>query len=64
MDNSTYKSETSLSSRYINAFNKIDPAHRRIQRDIDSILNPEKKKTASAQETYKGILEINSTSKI
>ena len=27
-------------------------------------LNPEKKKTASAQETYKGILEINSTSKI
>ena len=27
-------------------------------------LNPKKKKTASAQKTYKGILEINSTSKI
>ena len=27
-------------------------------------LNAEKKNTASAQETYKGILEINSTSKI
>ena len=27
-------------------------------------LNPEEKKTASAQKTYKGILEINSTSKI
>ena len=27
-------------------------------------LNSKKKKTASAQKTYKGILEINSTSKI